>query len=35
MPASLRGKLAEPFVRKLNGREADAFMANLKDRLEV
>ena len=35
MPTSLLGKLAEPFVRKLNEREADAFMANLKDRLEA
>jgi uncharacterized protein YndB with AHSA1/START domain len=32
IPQKLLGKLAEPFVRKLNEREADTFLANLKDR---
>jgi uncharacterized protein YndB with AHSA1/START domain len=35
IPKSLLGKLAEPFVRRLNEREADVFLANLKDRLET
>lgn len=35
IPKKLLGKLAEPFVRKLNEREADSFLANLKDRLEA
>ena len=35
IPKSLLGKLAEPFIRKLNEREADTFLANLKDRLEA
>jgi uncharacterized membrane protein len=35
IPQKLLGKVAEPFVRKLNEREADMFMANLKDRLET
>jgi len=34
IPQKLLGKLAEPFVLKLNEREADVFLANLKDRLE-
>ncbi|HUF01493.1 MAG TPA: hypothetical protein VMN35_03630 [Gaiellaceae bacterium] len=35
IPQGVLGKLAEPFVRKLNEREADTFLANLKDRLET
>ena len=35
IPHKLLGKLAEPFVRRLNEREADTFLANLKDRLET
>jgi len=35
IPSSLLGKLAEPFVRRLNEREADTFLANLKDRVET
>ena len=35
MPDSLVGKVTEPFVRKLNEHEADAFVANLKDRIEA
>ena len=35
IPQKLLGKLAEPFVRKLNEREADTFLANLKDRVEI
>jgi uncharacterized membrane protein len=35
IPQSLLGKLAEPFVLKLNEREADTFLANLKDRVET
>jgi hypothetical protein len=31
IPQTLLGKLREPFVRKLNEREADIFLANLKD----
>ena len=34
IPQKLLGKLAEPFIRKLNEREAETFLANLKDRLE-
>jgi uncharacterized membrane protein len=34
IPSTLLGKVKEPFVRKLNEREADTFLANLKDRLE-
>jgi uncharacterized protein YndB with AHSA1/START domain len=34
-PSKVLAKLAEPFVRKLNEREADVFLANLKDRLET
>lgn len=35
IPKSLLGKLAEPFIRKLNEREAETFLANLKDRVEL
>lgn len=35
IPQQLLAKLAEPFIRKLNEREADAFLGNLKDRLET
>jgi uncharacterized protein YndB with AHSA1/START domain len=35
IPQKLLGRLAEPFVRKLNEREADTFLANLKDRVEI
>jgi len=35
IPESLLAKLAEPFVLKLNEREADTFLANLKDRVET
>jgi hypothetical protein len=35
IPQSLLGKLTEPFIVKLNEREADAFVANLKDRIEA
>jgi uncharacterized membrane protein len=35
IPKMLLGKLAEPFIRKLNEREADTFLANLKDRVEL
>jgi hypothetical protein len=35
IPQTLLGKLKEPFVRKLNEREADIFLANLKDRVEI
>jgi uncharacterized protein YndB with AHSA1/START domain len=34
IPKGLLGKFAEPFILKLNEREADVFLANLKDRLE-
>jgi uncharacterized protein YndB with AHSA1/START domain len=34
IPKTLLGKLKEPFLRKLNEREAEVFLANLKDRLE-
>ena len=34
IPATLLGRVTEPFVHKLNEREADVFLANLKDRLE-
>jgi uncharacterized membrane protein len=34
IPPTLLGKVKEPFLRKLNEREADVFLANLKDRLE-
>jgi uncharacterized membrane protein len=35
IPETLLGKLAEPFILKLNEREADTFLANLKDRVET
>jgi len=35
IPKKLLGKLAEPFVHKVNEREADTFLANLKDRVEL
>jgi len=35
VPKGLLGKFAEPFILKLNEREADTFLANLKDRLEI
>ena len=35
IPKSLLNKLAEPFILKLNEREADTFLANLKDRVEA
>lgn len=35
IPQTLLGKLEEPFVRRLNEREADTFLANLKDRVET
>ena len=35
IPKMLLGKLAEPFILKLNEREADTFLANLKDRVET
>jgi len=35
VPTSLLSKLAVPFVHKLNEREADTFLANLKDRVET
>ena len=34
IPPKLLGKLSEPFLRKLNEREAETVLANLKDRLE-
>jgi uncharacterized protein YndB with AHSA1/START domain len=35
IPESLLGKLAKPFLLKLNEREAETVLANLKDRLET
>ena len=35
IPKPVLGKLTEPFIRKLNEREADTFLANLKDRVEI
>ena len=35
LPQTLLAKLAEPFLVKLNEREADAFVGNLKDRVEA
>lgn len=35
VPKTLLGKLSEPFILKLNEREADTFFANLKDRIEA
>jgi uncharacterized membrane protein len=34
-PQTLLGKFTEPFVLKLNEREAETVLANLKDRLEI
>jgi uncharacterized membrane protein len=34
IPAKLLAKLTAPFLRKLNEREAETFLANLKDRVE-
>lgn len=34
-PKDLVGKFAEPFILKLNEREAETVLANLKDRLEI
>lgn len=35
LPATLIGKLSETFLHKLNEREAETMLVNLKDRLEV
>lgn len=35
MPGKLLGRLAAPFLRRLNEREADTFVHNLKERMEV
>ena len=35
IPGALLGKLAEPFIRKMNEREAETVLANLKDRMET
>ncbi len=35
VPAPVLGKLAETFILKMNEREADTVMANLKDLLEA
>lgn len=35
IPETLFGKFAEPFIVKLNEREADTFIGNLKDRFEA
>ena len=35
VPGALLGKLAEPIIRRLNEREAEVFMNNLKDRVEL
>jgi uncharacterized membrane protein len=35
IPAKVLGKVAEPFVRKLNEREAVTVLGNLKDRVET
>lgn len=35
IPKTLLGKLAEPFLVKLNEREADTLIGNLKDRMET
>ena len=35
IPTTLLGKLARPFILKLNEREADTVLANLKDRVET
>ena len=35
IPQTLLAKLTEPFLRKLNERESETFLENLKDRLET
>jgi uncharacterized membrane protein len=35
VPKSLLGKLTEPFIHKVNEREADTVLANLEDRMEA
>lgn len=35
IPETLLGKLAKPFIVKLNEREAESFLGNLKDRIEA
>jgi len=35
IPETLLGKLAKPFIVKLNEREAESFLGNLKDRVEA
>ena len=35
IPGALLSKLAEPFIRKLNEREAETVLANLKDKMEA
>jgi uncharacterized protein YndB with AHSA1/START domain len=35
IPAALLGKLAEPFIAKVNEHDADSMLANLKARMEV
>lgn len=35
IPGALLGKLAEPFIKNLNEREAETVLANLKDRMEA
>lgn len=35
VPETLLGTLAKPFILKLNEREADSFLGNLKDRVEA
>ncbi len=35
MPGNLLGRLAAPFLRRLNEREADTLVHNLKERMEV
>ena len=34
IPAKLLGKFTEPFIVRLNEREAETVLANLKDRIE-
>jgi uncharacterized protein YndB with AHSA1/START domain len=35
IPGALLGRLAAPFLRRLNEREADALVGNLKERMEL
>lgn len=35
IPGALLGRLAAPFLRRLNEREADTFIQNLKERMEA